>query len=149
MSHGIIWLAIGLVAQGMFSLRFLVQWIASERAGRSVVPVAFWYLSLLGGGSLLAYAIHRLDPVFILGQSLGFLIYGRNLFLVYAERARQGQTSGAKPSTNQQRVRIDPRPVLGVDGQPRLHPMDARSGNGVPVVPPHDGLDDLAVAQQP
>ncbi len=80
------WVVIGLGAQLAFSSRFIVQWIASERAGRSVVPVAFWYLSILGGVVLLAYAIHRHDPVFILGQSMGLLIYARNLWLIHAER---------------------------------------------------------------
>lgn len=65
---------------------FLVQWIMSERAGRSVIPVAFWWLSIAGGMILLSYAIYRLDPVFILGQSMGMFIYIRNLWLIYAEK---------------------------------------------------------------
>ena len=76
------WLIMGFVAQGIFGARFLVQWVASERARRSVVPHAFWYLSLLGGTLLLVYAIHRRDPVFILGQLSGVLIYSRNLWLL-------------------------------------------------------------------
>ena len=76
------WLALGLVGQAMFSGRFLVQWIASERKRASVIPKAFWWLSLTGGVVLLAYAIHRRDPVFILGQSAGLLVYGRNLALL-------------------------------------------------------------------
>ncbi len=83
-----IWLAIGFTAQLLFSARFLVQWIASERQQRSVIPVAFWFLSLGGGILLLAYAIWRRDPVFILGQSTGALIYSRNLYLVFRERAQ-------------------------------------------------------------
>lgn len=83
-----IWLAIGFTAQLLFSARFLVQWIASEREHRSVIPVAFWILSLAGGTLLLAYAIWRKDPVFILGQSTGALIYSRNLYLVFRERAQ-------------------------------------------------------------
>ena len=82
-----LWLAIGFGAQALFASRFLVQWIASEREGRSVIPVAFWYISLFGGIMLLAYAIWRRDPVFILGQSTGALIYTRNLFLIYKERS--------------------------------------------------------------
>lgn len=82
-----IWLAVGFAAQLMFSARFLVQWIASEREHRSVIPVAFWFLSLAGGILLLAYAIWRKDPVFIMGQSMGALIYSRNLYLVFRERA--------------------------------------------------------------
>jgi lipid-A-disaccharide synthase-like uncharacterized protein len=85
------WVVFGLGGQLMFTARFLVQWIASERVGRSVVPVVFWYFSIAGGAILLAYAIHRQDPVFILGQSLGVLIYVRNLWLIYAERRRAGQ----------------------------------------------------------
>ncbi|MBT0957804.1 lipid-A-disaccharide synthase N-terminal domain-containing protein [Alphaproteobacteria bacterium KMM 3653] len=70
----------------LFTARFLVQWIASERARRSVVPLSFWYFSILGGLILLAYAIYRKDPVFILGQSTGLAIYGRNLWLIHNER---------------------------------------------------------------
>jgi lipid-A-disaccharide synthase-like uncharacterized protein len=72
----------GLFGQLLFTGRFLVQWIASERARRSVVPVAFWYFSIAGGLVLLAYAIYRADPVFILGQTLGVVIYARNLWLI-------------------------------------------------------------------
>ncbi len=81
-----LWLGIGFLAQGLFSARFLVQWIASERVGRSVVPVAFWFLSLAGGALLLAYAVWRRDPVFILGQGTGLIIYSRNLYLIYKEK---------------------------------------------------------------
>lgn len=88
-NYELAWVLIGLVAQMLFTGRFLVQWIASERARQSVIPVAFWYLSLAGGLTLLAYAIHRGDPVFILGQSLGAIIYIRNIWLIHANRARQ------------------------------------------------------------
>lgn len=84
------WVAFGLGGQLMFTARFLVQWIASERAGRSVVPVAFWYFSIGGGVILLAYAIYRADPVFILGQSLGVFIYSRNLWMIHTEKKRAG-----------------------------------------------------------
>lgn len=77
------WVIFGFLAQGCFMMRFVVQWISSERKQRSHVPVAFWYFSLAGGMMLLTYAIHRRDPVFILGQSLGLLIYSRNLVLIY------------------------------------------------------------------
>ena len=77
------WLCLGFSAQVMFSMRFFVQWIASERAGKSVVPIVFWYLSILGSSLLLLYAIYRRDPVFILGQSAGIFIYSRNLYLIY------------------------------------------------------------------
>lgn len=77
-----IWLAIGFLGQGLFSMRFFVQWIASEKARRSVIPNLFWYFSLGGGATLLAYAIYRQDPVFILGQGMGLLIYLRNIYFV-------------------------------------------------------------------
>ncbi len=80
------WVMVGLGGQLAFTARFLVQWIASERAGRSTVPVAFWYFSIIGGAVLLSYAIYRGDPVFILGQSMGLAIYSRNLFLIRRER---------------------------------------------------------------
>jgi lipid-A-disaccharide synthase-like uncharacterized protein len=81
-----VWLAIGLVGQVLFSMRFLVQWITSERAGRSVLPVSFWHLSIAGSLVLLAYALHLRDVVFSLGQSAGVLIYLRNLHLMRAAR---------------------------------------------------------------
>lgn len=77
------WVVLGLTAQLSFSARFIVQWIASEKAGRSYVPVVFWYLSITGGALLLAYAIYRQDVVFILGQSMGLLVYARNLVLIH------------------------------------------------------------------
>jgi lipid-A-disaccharide synthase-like uncharacterized protein len=86
MSHETIWLIIGLVGQACFTSRFIVQWLASERQKRSVVPTAFWYFSLLGGASLLSYAVYRKDPVFILGQSTGLFIYLRNLYFTHRER---------------------------------------------------------------
>lgn len=81
----LLWVMVGLFGQLMFSGRFIVQWIASERVKKSVVPVAFWYFSMAGGLVLLSYAIYRMDPVFILGQSLGVIIYSRNLWLIYNE----------------------------------------------------------------
>lgn len=83
------WLVIGFLGQGLFSMRFVVQWIKSERMKKSVVPKAFWYFSLAGGATLLAYAIHRGDPVFILGQAMGLFIYLRNLWLIYHEHRYQ------------------------------------------------------------
>ena len=80
------WLVIGLVGQGIFALRFLVQWIASEKKRDSVVPIAFWWLSLLGGFDLLAYAIYRREPVIILGQVMGLPVYARNLVLIVKAR---------------------------------------------------------------
>lgn len=81
-----VWIAIGFFAQAMFSARFLIQWIASERAGRSVVPIAFWFFSIAGGSILFVYALSRQDPVFIAGQGAGILIYTRNLVLIFRER---------------------------------------------------------------
>jgi lipid-A-disaccharide synthase-like uncharacterized protein len=78
-----VWLAIGLLGQAMFSARFLVQWIATERRRQSVVPRQFWYFSVGGGLTLLAYAIYRRDPVFILGQSAGLFVYARNLYFIH------------------------------------------------------------------
>jgi lipid-A-disaccharide synthase-like uncharacterized protein len=87
------WILLGFVAQAMFTMRFVVQWIASERAKRSVVPVAFWFFSLGGGTLLLVYAIQRQDPVFIAGQGLGLIIYIRNLWLIANEhRAAMSKT---------------------------------------------------------
>jgi len=77
-----IWIAIGFLGQALFSARFLVQWIASERKRASVVPLAFWWLSLAGGVTLFAYALWREDPVFIAGQGFGLLVYARNLALI-------------------------------------------------------------------
>ena len=84
----LIWVMVGLGGQIMFMMRFLIQWIVSEREKRSVIPISFWYFSIGGAAILLAYAIWRQDPVFILGQSLGFFIYARNLWLIFAERRR-------------------------------------------------------------
>lgn len=83
-----LWLGFGLFGQVVFSARFIVQWLKSEKAKKSVVPVSFWYLSLVGGLTLLIYAIYKKDPVFILGQSTGVFIYCRNLYLIYLERNR-------------------------------------------------------------
>lgn len=76
------WLIIGFVGQGLFFMRFLVQWIASEKAKKSVIPDLFWHFSISGGAVLLFYAFYRQDPVFILGQGLGILIYLRNLYFI-------------------------------------------------------------------
>jgi lipid-A-disaccharide synthase-like uncharacterized protein len=85
MDYEPVWLIIGFLGQALFSLRFIVQWIKSERMKRSVVPLAFWYFSLAGGVTLFAYAVHRMDPVFIVGQGSGIFIYLRNLWLIYRE----------------------------------------------------------------
>ena len=81
-----IWLGVGFIGQALFSARFLVQWLKSEKEKKSVFPVAFWYFSIAGGVTLSAYAIYRKDPVFILGQLSGLLIYFRNLYFIIYER---------------------------------------------------------------
>ena len=81
------WYVIGFIGQAFFFSRFFVQWLASERAGRSVIPMSFWYLSLFGGLTLFAYALHLGDPVFIIGQSAGAFIYLRNLYFRLREEA--------------------------------------------------------------
>ncbi len=88
-----IWLVIGFTGQALFSARFFVQWLYSERHKRSVIPVAFWYFSIAGGATLFVYALHIGDPVFIVGQSMGVLIYSRNLYFIHKE---QKQLAGAE-----------------------------------------------------
>lgn len=90
-----VWLAIGLVGNALFFSRFLVQWVASERAGRSYLPVAFWYLSIAGSLILLAYALHRRDPVFTLAFLPNCVVYVRNLVLIRRTGAR-GSPSGPR-----------------------------------------------------
>lgn len=89
MSLETIWLVIGFIGQGIFGSRFLIQWIVSEKKKMSVIPMVFWYISLAGSITLLAYAIHKEDPVFILGQSTGFIIYLRNIVLIKKHIAKQ------------------------------------------------------------
>jgi lipid-A-disaccharide synthase-like uncharacterized protein len=83
-----LWLSIGFLGQAFFSMRFLVQWIASERRKESVIPISFWFFSIGGGLTLLIYAIYRLDPVFILGQGAGLFVYCRNLYLIRRKEQR-------------------------------------------------------------
>ena len=80
------WVLLGFVAQALFTMRFVVQWIASERAGKSVIPLAFWLFSIGGGVTLLVYALYRKDPVFIAGQAFGVFVYLRNLYFVLRDR---------------------------------------------------------------
>ncbi len=82
-TYDLVWLLVGLVAQLMFSMRFIIQWITSERQRKSVVPTAFWWFSLFGGLLLLAYGVQRGEPVILLGQSIGIVIYLRNLWFIY------------------------------------------------------------------
>ncbi len=88
MTKELIWISVGFLGQGLFSARFLVQWLKSEREKRSIIPHAFWYFSIAGGLTLLIYAIHRMDPVFIVGQASGLLIYSRNLYFIQREKKR-------------------------------------------------------------
>jgi lipid-A-disaccharide synthase-like uncharacterized protein len=103
--HGLItpqrvWLAVGFAGQALFASRFIIQWFRSEMEGRSVIPISFWYCSVAGGVVVLAYAIYKKDPVFILGQASGLFVYSRNLYLIFRERnllrnAAQAKTGSA------------------------------------------------------
>ena len=95
MSPATFWLILGFSGQGLFASRFLVQWIASERKQRSHIPVVFWYLSILGGLVSLTYAIYLGDPPFILGQSMGVLVYTRNLVLLKRGRTVMVPSGGS------------------------------------------------------
>ncbi|MEP0235362.1 lipid-A-disaccharide synthase N-terminal domain-containing protein [Roseibium sp.] len=82
------WMLFGLAAQAMFMMRFVVQWMASERVGRSIVPIAFWFFSIAGGVMLFVYGVIKKEPIIILGQGLGLVIYFRNLWLIFKEKRR-------------------------------------------------------------
>jgi len=92
-----LWLIIGFLGQGLFSARFIVQWLQSEKQKKSVFPLAFWYLSIAGGITLLAYAVYKQDPVFIAGQASGLLIYVRNLYFVLSEPGRAESEQTIRP----------------------------------------------------
>lgn len=97
-----LWVAIGLAGQGLFFVRWLLQWVTSERQRRSVIPISFWYLSMLGAVVLLAYSIYREDPVFIMGNVFNSAVYARNLYLIHrsrAENASRDEVESAKPLT--------------------------------------------------
>ncbi len=96
----LIWLSVGFAAQAMFSMRFILQWLASEKARRSVVPETFWYFSFAGGLMLFVYALYRMDPVFILGQGTGLLIYARNIYFIVLSKREAALTvqTGYKPA---------------------------------------------------
>ena len=81
-----VWLMVGFLGQALFASRFIIQWFKSEQVGRSVIPLSFWYCSLSGGIVLLAYALYKMDPVFITGQATGLLVYSRNLYLIFREK---------------------------------------------------------------
>jgi lipid-A-disaccharide synthase-like uncharacterized protein len=92
-----VWILTGFLGQGIFMGRMIVQWWASEQAGRSVVPIAFWYMSIIGSVILLAYATYKRDPVIISGQAFGIIVYVRNLYLIFAERSAAGREDGNGP----------------------------------------------------
>ena len=94
-----LWMAVGFLGQAIFTARFLVQWVVSEKKRDSVVPVAFWWLSLFGGMTLLSYAISRRDPVIIVGQGMGLFVYVRNLMLVGKARRRAARREGRAPAS--------------------------------------------------
>lgn len=108
-----LWVKIGFLGQAAFTARFLVQWVASEKKRDSVVPVAFWWLSIVGGLILLAYAIHRRDPVIIVGQATGLFVYTRNLMLVErskrraAKRVKKDQGETAETASTSRPHRVD------------------------------------------
>lgn len=107
------WLAVGFGGQGLFMSRFLVQWIVSERKQESVIPVAFWYLSIVGGLMLLAYAIHRVDPVIITGQLFGVVVYARNLVLIH--RSQLVSATSSSSSKDPETTENEPGPLDGND----------------------------------
>ncbi|MDX1921006.1 MAG: lipid-A-disaccharide synthase N-terminal domain-containing protein [Candidatus Caenarcaniphilales bacterium] len=90
------WLAIGFIGQIVFGSRFFIQWLCSEKEGRSYIPKVFWYLSIIGSVFLLSYAIHKKDPVFIMGQVTGSVIYIRNLFLIESGKNKQDDSKQVK-----------------------------------------------------
>ncbi|TNC52386.1 lipid A biosynthesis protein [Rubellimicrobium rubrum] len=95
-AHELAWVGVGFLAQILFGGRFVLQWFRSERAGESVIPVGFWWLSLTGGMLMFAYAIYRWDPVFMMGQGLGLIVYARNLALI-RKAAQRDNVAGAVP----------------------------------------------------
>ena len=104
------WVVLGFVAQLMFTGRFLIQWIESEREGKSVIPIAFWFFSIAGGLLLLAYALYRRDPVFIAGQAFGVFVYLRNLYLVMRERGDFGPQKARVRAARGRKGRVRGRP---------------------------------------
>ena len=91
-----LWIIIGFIGQTVFASRFLIQWIVSERASKSIIPNVFWWISIIGSMILLSYAIHKEDPVFIVGQSCGFLIYSRNLYLIRKGKKKSKKNDPSK-----------------------------------------------------
>ncbi len=104
-----IWLGIGFLGQGIFFMRWVVQWVASERSAASHVPIAFWYISLVGGLITLAYAIYRRDPVFIAGQSVGTFVYLRNLMLISRAQGTGPRAPVEGPALSSRSTGVPPR----------------------------------------
>src|SRR5947209_20535950 len=129
LSQAKLWLIIGFAGQGLFTARFLVQWIASERKRDSVIPVAFWWLSLLGGLTLLSYASYRQDPVIIVGQAMGLVIYARNLMLVGKAKRRATRHRRRSPHVES---------AAGPEGH-AAHVHRAHRERGVAAVPEPEG----------
>jgi len=94
------WLIVGFSGQALFSMRFITQWIVSEKQKKSVIPVTFWYFSIAGGIILLSYAMYKRDPVFILGQATGLFIYGRNLYFIFRDRKLMQTGAGKHSATS-------------------------------------------------
>lgn len=94
----LIWLTVGFSGQLLFAMRFVVQWICSEKQRKSVIPLAFWYFSIIGSAILLLYAIYKKDLVFISGQLFGFIVYGRNLYFIFSHKEAANKVAAA--STN-------------------------------------------------
>ena len=118
-----VWMAVGFLGQAIFTARFLVQWVVSEKKRDSVVPVAFWWLSLFGGMTLLSYAISRRDPVIIVGQGMGLFVYVRNLMLVGKARRRASRHEGRAPASV--------RPMSSPGGKPhRVEALETRASQG-------------------
>lgn len=115
-----IWLGIGFAGQIAFTSRFLVQWLASERKKDSVVPTAFWWFSLAGGLTLLSYAIHKRDPVIVVGQAFGVLIYLRNLILISEARRTRRQSSLESSSASPPHPQTAAEAMLPPDVRPHL-----------------------------
>ncbi len=105
LAHGLNpWIVIGFLGQAMFSARFLIQWLASEKIKKSIIPNLFWWFSLAGGAILLVYAIHRADPVFIVGQGAGLFIYSRNIYLIYFHPKKMAKAETAAQSGTEAEV---------------------------------------------
>jgi lipid-A-disaccharide synthase-like uncharacterized protein len=127
MSSYSFWLTVGFLGQGLFTARFLVQWLASEKERAVVVPSAFWWLSILGGTALLSYAVHRRDPVIIVGQSMGLFVYARNLKLEAKKRKRVERAARAAAM------------LEGVPHAPHFHNEHGTSGESLAARGTRDG----------